>query len=51
MIDVIAGSKSDSKIVEKVMSTSPDVLPEQRLPNAIARAKVQRLVSKRDELF
>jgi hypothetical protein len=37
--------------VEKVMNTSPDVLPEQRLPNAIARAKVQRLVAKREDLF
>ena len=39
------------KTVEKVLNTSPDILPEQRLPNAIARAKVQRLVAKRDDLF
>ena len=39
------------EVVEKVINTSPDVLPEQCLPNAIARAKVQRLKAQRDDLF
>lgn len=39
------------ELLEKVGKTSLDVLPEARLPNAIAKKKSQLLLAQKDELF
>lgn len=39
------------QLLQKVLSTSIDVLPEQRLPNAIAKKKARRLLDAEAELF
>jgi len=38
-------------LLDKVQSTSLDILPEQRLPNAIAKHKAQLLLAQKSELF
>jgi len=39
------------QLLQKVLETSLDILPEQRLPNAIARKKAQMLMQQKAELF
>lgn len=38
-------------LIKTVLETSIDILPEQRLPNAIAQQKARRLLNLREELF
>ncbi|MBN2091878.1 TRAP transporter TatT component family protein [candidate division KSB1 bacterium] len=38
-------------LIQQILGTSLDVLPEQRLPNAIAQKKARLLLEKREELF
>jgi hypothetical protein len=37
--------------IQQILGTSLDILPEQRLPNAIAQKKARLLLEKREELF
>jgi len=40
-----------TKTLSKVLETPDDILPDQRLPNAIAKNKAKRLLKQKDELF
>jgi hypothetical protein len=37
--------------LQKVLNADDDILIEQRLPNAIAKSKAQRLLAEKEELF
>ncbi len=38
-------------LIQQILGTSLDILPEQRLPNAIAQKKARLLLEKREEMF